>query len=542
MLSSTRNATNVQMSVLLKKQHARVGYMFYNKNNCRSVSTTSAKAAPSAPKEGTVGTTGGGVSSFTTTPKIINHSQSSNKPNVVVLGSGWGAISFLKNIDESKYNVTVVSPRNYFLFTPLLPSTPVGTVDEKSIIEPVVNFALKKKKGNVSYYEATATSINPDRNTVTIQSVSNVSQTKGDKPNLGIQQNDTCELKYDYLVSAVGAEPNTFGIPGVEKYGMFLKEIEHSLKIRKQFIANVEKANMLPKGDPERKRLLTIVVVGGGPTGVETAGELQDYVDQDLKRFMPSIAEEVQIHLVEALPVILNMFEKKLTSYAQSVLEQTSIKLELKTAVSKVEEKYLIAKTKKDDGSFTETTIPYGTLIWATGNKARKIVTDLFPKIPEQNNARRGLEVQENLLVNGSKNIFAVGDNAVAGFAPTAQVAHQEAEYLCKVFSKMSNNPSVYDELANAKDAKAIQTVFAKNGIKPFKYVHYGALAYLGAEKAIANITYGKRSFYTGGGSLTFYIWRVLYLSMILSARSRFKVIADWFKLALFKRDCFKEL
>ena len=157
-----------------------------------------------------------GSSSFTTTKVIENHTD--NKPNVVILGSGWGAISFLQHIDAKKYNVSIVSPRNYFLFTPLLPSTPVGTVDEKSIIEPVVSFAMKKK-GNVSYYEAEATSINPDRNTVTIKSVSTVSQLYQPEKHLGLTQEDTAEIKYDYLLTAVGAEPNTFGIPGVEEYG-----------------------------------------------------------------------------------------------------------------------------------------------------------------------------------------------------------------------------------------------------------------------------------------------------------------------------------
>ncbi|SSD60009.1 probable Rotenone-insensitive NADH-ubiquinone oxidoreductase, mitochondrial [Saccharomycodes ludwigii] len=497
-----------------------------------------ASTTPSGPSGST--SNAAGVSSFTTTTKVISPNTSNSKPNVVILGTGWGAISFLKHIDASKYNVTVVSPRSFFLFTPLLPSCPVGTVDEKSIIEPVVSFALKKKNGNVSYYEAEATSINPERNTVTIKSVNNVSNITGESKEVssGLKKDDTAELKYDYLVSAVGAEPNTFGIPGVKEHGLFLKEIQHSLAIRKRFIANVEKANLLPKGDPERKRLLTIVVVGGGPTGVETAGELQDYVDQDLKRFMPSIAEEVQIHLVEAMPVILNMFEKKLSSYAASVLEKTTIKLQLRTAVGKVEADHLIAKTKHADGSVTEQNIPYGTLIWATGNKARPIVTDLFKKIPEQNESRRGLAVNSNLLVKGSKNIFAIGDNAVAGFAPTAQVAHQEAEYLAKVFEKLAAK-NLHKELSTSSKP---EVVLENNGVNPFKYIHLGALAYLGAERAIANITYGKRSFYTGGGLFTFYVWRVLYVSMILSARSRFKVISDWIKLAFFKRDCFKEL
>ena len=479
----------------------------------------------------------GGVSSFKTHKVIENNL--GNKPNVVVLGSGWGAISLLQHIDSKKYNVTIVSPRNYFLFTPLLPSTPVGTVDEKSIIEPVVNFALKKK-GNVSYYEALATSVNPERNTVSIKSVSTVAQLSQPDNHLGLSQQDEAEIKYDYLVTAVGAEPNTFGIPGVEKYGNFLKEIPHSLQIRKRFLSNIEKANLLPKGDPERKRLLTIVVVGGGPTGVETAGELQDYIDQDLKRFMPSVAEEVQIHLVEALPVVLNMFERKLTSYAQDVLQKTTIKVHLRTAVSKVEDDHLVAKTKAEDGSTTDQTIPYGTLIWATGNKPVSIITDLFKKIPQQADSRRGLAVNSNMLVKGTNNIFAVGDNAFSGLPPTAQVAHQQAEYLAKVFDKMAKTPNFHAELA--QKTEKVDLFFEQHGIKPFEYVHLGALAYLGAEKAIANITYGKRSFYTGGGSITFYIWRVSYALMILSARSRFKVIADWIKLAIFRRDCFKEL
>ena len=112
----------------------------------RLASTSGRSTTASVDEVGSAGNTG--VTSFKTV-KVID-TQYDDKPNVVILGSGWGAISFLKHIDTKQYNVSIISPRNYFLFTPLLPSTPVGTVDEKSIIEPVVNFALKKK-GNVSY-------------------------------------------------------------------------------------------------------------------------------------------------------------------------------------------------------------------------------------------------------------------------------------------------------------------------------------------------------------------------------------------------------
>ncbi|CCF55725.1 hypothetical protein KAFR_0A02890 [Kazachstania africana CBS 2517] len=512
-------------------------------NSVRLASTTSAAAVKTAgsSKPPVSRVNGGGTASFKTT-KVIDPNRN-DKPTVVILGSGWGAIAFLKHIDTKKYNVSLISPRSHFLFTPLLPSTPVGTVDEKSIIEPVVNFALKKK-GNVTYYEAEATSINPDRNTVTVSSVAlitDLNQPGLRKSHIGIDPSEPVEIKYDYLISAVGAEPNTFNIPGVNEHGLFLKEIPDSLEIRNKFASNIEKANSLPEGDPERKRLLSIVVVGGGPTGVETAGELQDYVSQDLQKFLPSIAKEVQIHLVEALPTVLNMFEKKLSSYAKKVLEKTTIKLRLSTAVVKVEEKHLVSKTKNpEDGSTTEETIPYGTLIWATGNKVRPLISDLFKKIPEQNSSTRALVTNQFCQVKGSNNIFAIGDNAFMGLPPTAQVANQQAEYLSKLFDKMSQVNGFHDQLSARKEKYDL--LFEENKFKPFSYRHLGALAYLGSEKAIANITYGKRSLYTGGGLMTFYIWRIVYLSMLLSARTRFKVCLDWLKLAFFKRDFFKEL
>lgn len=501
-------------------------------------------ATGAKPEVASVVRKGTGPRSFKTN-KIISDSVGDKKnPRLVILGSGWGAISLLKEIDTKNYNVSIISPRPYFLFTPLLPSTPVGTVDEKSIIEPVVNFALKKP-GTVVYYEAQATTINPDRNTVTIDDLScvqNLSQNKDLKQPIieDLDSHNPMEVKYDYLVTAVGAEPNTFGIPGVEKYGSFLKEIPNSYEIRKKFATNLQKANSLPEGDPERKRLLSIVVVGGGPTGVEAAGELQDYVTQELKKFLPSLAKEVQIHLVEALPIVLNMFDKKLSSYAQDVLQKTSIKLHLNTAVSKVEPEHLIAKTKKPDGTFQEEEIPYGTLIWATGNKIRPVVKDLTTKIVEQSQSTRALTVTPYLQVKGSNNIFAIGDNAFCGLPPTAQVAHQQAEYLAKLLDRMSKINNFHNLLKDRHEK--VTLLFEENKLKPFKYKHSGALAYLGSEKAIANITWGGRTLYTGGGIFTFYIWRMVYLSMLLSTRTKFRVMMDWLKLTFFKRDFFKEL
>ncbi|QEL63235.1 hypothetical protein CJJ09_005433 [Candidozyma auris] len=143
------------------------------------------------------------------------------------------------------------------------------------------------------------------------------------------------------------------------------------MKIRRRLMDVIEAANILPKDDPERKRLCHIVVCGGGPTGVETAGELQDYIDQDLKSWMPEVASELKITLVEAMPHVLN----------------THINLLCSHVVKEVNDKNVYAVSKENPNDVKE--IPYGMLIWATGNAKRPIVGNLSSKIEEQKNAKR---------------------------------------------------------------------------------------------------------------------------------------------------------
>lgn len=191
------------------------------------------------------------------------------KKTLVILGSGWGSISLLKNLDTTLYNVVIVSPRNYFLFTPLLPSVPTGTVELRSIIEPV-RTVTRRTPGQVIYLEAEATSIDPKKNELTIkQSTTVVSGHSGKDTSsakstvseyTGVEE-ITTTLNYDYLVVGVGAQPSTFGIPGVAENSTFLKEVSDATAIRKKLMDVIEAANILPKGDPERKRLLSVVVV-----------------------------------------------------------------------------------------------------------------------------------------------------------------------------------------------------------------------------------------------------------------------------------------
>ncbi|PBP27973.1 FAD/NAD(P)-binding domain-containing protein [Diplocarpon rosae] len=466
------------------------------------------------------------------------------KKNLVILGTGWGAVSLLKKLDTENYNVIVISPRNYFLFTPLLPSCTTGTVEHRSIMEPIRSIT-RHKQAAVKYYEAEATKIDPERKVVYIDDNSDV---KG--------SSNKTEVSYDMLVVSVGAENATFGIPGVKEHSCFLKEIGDAQAIRKKIMDCVETATFKDQSPEEVERLLHMVVVGGGPTGVEFAGELQDFFDQDIKKWIPEISEKFKVTLIEALPNVLPSFSKQLIEYTESTFKEEKITIMTKTAVKKVTEKTVEAEATGPDGKKTMQVMPYGLLVWATGNAVRPVVKDLMSQIPAQKDSRRGLAVNEYLVVQGTKDIWATGDCAVAGYAPTAQVASQEGAFLARLFNTMAKSEAVEtkihelssslnlqpgDAAGTAKQIESHERQLRRiKDIKPFHYTHQGSLAYIGSERAVADVSWLNGNFATGGG-LTYLFWRSAYLSMCFSTRNRVLVVLDWLKSKAFGRDVSRE-
>ncbi|QDS75991.1 hypothetical protein FKW77_004383 [Venturia effusa] len=471
---------------------------------------------------------------------------SPDKKTLVILGTGWGSVSLLKKLDTENYNVIVISPRNYFLFTPLLPSCTTGTIEHRSIMEPVRNF-LRHKKAAVKFYEAEATKIDYAKKVVYINDDSDI---KGDVT--------STEVPFDMLVVGVGAENATFGIPGVREHGLFLKEVGDAQMIRKRIMDCCETATFKDQSKEEIKRLLHMVVVGGGPTGVEFAGELQDFFESDLKKWIPEITENFHVTLVEALPNVLPMFSKQLIEYTEKTFDEEKISIRTKTMVKKVTDKYIEAEFTGPDGNKVVEKIPFGLLVWATGNALRPVVKDLMMQIPAQKDSRRGLAVNEYLVVKGTENVWAVGDCAIANYAPTAQVAAQEGAFLASMFNQMAKTHQLEAELAacSEKQEKAPskeQRDAVFNEIKelqkrlrrvkqmgPFEYSHQGAMAYIGSEKAVADISWMTGNI-ASGGTLTYFFWRSAYLSMCFSSRNRILVVVDWVKSKLFGRDVSRE-
>lgn len=475
------------------------------------------------------------------------------KKKLLILGSGWGSVSLLKNIDSREYDVTVISPRNYFLFTPLLPSCTTGCIEHRSIMEPVRTI-IRGKKAEAKFVEAEVTKIDPYKRTV---SVSYHGVTEKDKLKEDRIPNLTDEMSFDYLVIGVGSEVSTYGIPGVKEYGCYLKEIEHAQHIRKRIMDCVEAASF-PGVDLETsKRLLTTVVVGGGPTGVEFAGELHDFFFEDLKKLDPSLRDKLSLFLIEALPNVLPSFSKHLCDYAEKTLKDEKINVLTKTAVKKVTADTIYAEKTKPDGSKEELVIPYGLFVWAGGNSARPVIKDLFNVIPEQATARRGLLIDEYLQVLGTEGIWAIGDCTSSHYAPTAQVAAQEGYYVGKLLNQIAERDENMDkvtllkeQLAHVKgeDARVIsgelrhweKRAEKASKLKEFQYSHQGSLAYVGSEKAVADLSFGGNAF-ASGGTWTFMFWRSAYLSMCFSLRNKVLVLLDWTKVRLFGRDVSRE-
>lgn len=462
------------------------------------------------------------------------------KKNIVILGSGWGAISFLNDLDTTQYNVTIVSPRNYFLFTPLLPSVPSGTIGIKSICDSVRTIA-RQTPGEVTYLEAAATDIDPVNKTVSIEHKS---------PRLLIGDAFTNErepiettLSYDYLIYAVGATVNTFNIPGVYEHASFLKEANDATAVRQKIFNQIEASRLLPKDSPDRKRLLTFVVCGGGPTGVELAAEVKDYIHQDLSKFIPGIEKEMNVTLIEAQHNVLSMFHPRLIEYTKDVFKQQGLNLQTDTMVKKIDETNVYATYRHPDGKTEDIEIPYGTLIWAGGNKQRAITSKLSSKIVEQQTARRGLLINDYLKLDGDDYIYALGDCTFTANPPTAQVAHQQGCFLAKHFNKQAKIDDLKYLINNSTDPKEISKFTRRleineKTVKPFEYIHQGSLAYIGSERAVADLSWGDWSTVALGGNMTFFFWRSAYVTMLLGIRNKILVVSDWLKVAIFGRDC----
>lgn len=458
------------------------------------------------------------------------------RPRLVVLGTGWGAARLVRDIDPSKWDITVISPRNHMVFTPLLASTCVGTVETRSVTLPIKDVQKALSKPQNHYYTAECTAVNPVDKTVECVS------------NDGIHF--FCE--YDALAIATGSQGSTFGIPGVEQYTHFLRNASDSTNIRNTLIHNWNLANIPGRSQLERQRLLHIVIVGGGPTGVEIAGELADFVKKDLMRLDPHRAHDMRITLVEASE-LLGALNPRLREYAAHKLTKDGVNL-IKGVVKEVRETEI-----ELHGS--EGVLPYGLCIWSTGvgptpfilglpfartqrgrlavDKSLRVLAppELDEKLQALGSEYHGtgpMEMKDVPLVSPPcvvdplgvplTNVFALGDCCACTerpLPPLAQVADQQGMYLAARLN---------ETLGVAEPAQP----------EPFQYKHLGSMASVGGKSAVLEIA-GRSGdghpLLSWGGFSSWVAWRSAYLTRLGTWKHRLYVACNWTLTLVFGRD-----
>lgn len=520
-----------------------------------------------------------------------------DKPRLVILGTGWGSVSLLKTLNPGDYHVTVISPVNYFLFTPMLPSATVGTLGLRSLVEPI-RLVVQRVRGY--FLRAEAVDVDFSEKLVEVSHVDG----NGDKKNFYVP--------YDKLVIGVGSKTNPHGVKGLEHCN-FLKSIEDARQIKKKVIENLELACMPTTSDDERKRLLSFVVCGGGPTGVEFAAELFDMLNEDLFRSFPKLLRnEISVHLIQSRSHILNTYDEALSKYAEKRFAHDQVEVLTSSRVKEVHEDKILF-TQREDGEIVTKEIPMGFCLWSTGVAQTEFCKSLAEKLQGQNN-RHALETDTHLRLIGAPigDVYAVGDCATVqnnvtdhlvtflrtlawekgkdpekihlSFGEWRDVAqrvrkrfpqaanhlrrldrlfeqydkdqsgtldfHELRELLSQIDNKLTSLPATAQRATQQGQylgQKLTKLAAAVPGLRA-NQIDYGALdetvydafnyKHLGNLAYIGNAAIFDINGYSfGGGLMAAYLWRSVYFSESVSLRTRVMLSMDWTKRALFGRD-----
>lgn len=435
------------------------------------------------------------------------------KPRIVVLGTGWAGSRLMKDLNPKLCDIVCISPRNHMVFTPLLASTCVGTLEFRSVAEPVVRIqdALSKSP-NSFFFLSRCIGIDPVKHEVHCVAEEDGSSTLG-KPK-------GFTVAYDKLVIAAGAQALTFNIHGVQEHAIFLREVSDAQNIRKKLLLNLMLSDTPGTSEKEKQRLLHFVVVGGGPTGVEFSGELSDFIKRDVHQRYAHVRDYIHVTLIEAKE-ILSSFDVSLRSYAIKHLTKAGVKL-----VTGVVKDVQPGKIVLSDGS----EVPYGLLVWSTGVGPSGFVKSL--ELPKSHDGRIG--VDERLKVDGVEDVYAIGD--CAGFVESvgkpvlpalAQVAERQGKYLAKELNRILKNGGGH----------AGSTGIVEEG-PVFVYRHLGSMATVGRYKALVDLRQSKESKgVSWAGFLSWLVWRSAYLTRVVSWRNRFYVAVNWATTFVFGRD-----
>jgi NADH dehydrogenase len=417
-------------------------------------------------------------------PAVFTGSEPATAKKIVVIGGGFAGVNFAQNVAKSShYQVTLVDKNNFNYFPPLLYQVSTSFLEPSSISYP---FRKLFRKDNIRFRMGEPVKIDPVTQTIYLKDG---------------------ELSYDYLVFASGAKTNFFGNQNIEQNAIPMKTIDDGLRMRNALLQTLEKA-AITQDPAERKKLLTIVVAGGGPTGVEVSGMLAEMKNYIFAKDYPELINQPGgIYIVDGSPALLSAMSEKTHQEAYNVLTKLGVKVKLNLHVND----FVDGKILLSNGEVIESS----TLIWAAG-----ITANTFDGIPVTSlGPGRRMITDEHNKVQGLENIYAIGDACILmtdpeypkGHPQIAQVAIQQGRTLASNFMAMVKGKP----------------------LKPFKYFDKGDMAIIGRNQAVVDLFKHKVHF---GGIIALFMWLFIHLISLVNYRNKLRTLYNW-AVAYISRD-----
>ena len=432
-----------------------------------------------------------------------NGKRANRLTRILILGSGFGGIKVLRKLQDAFQNdrgvaIVLVSKDNFFLFTPMLPEASTGMIETRHIATAVRDFCKK----STTFYEANVDSIDLESKQVVI------SRPLGKELRSDGWYRHT--LEYDYLVIALGSETNFFGIKDIEINAFTMKDLDDAMSLRNHIISMLEQAELEHENQDIRKKLMTFVVVGGGFSGVEVVGELNDFVRESAKEYYPHIDEKaIRVILVHAEEKILPELGEELGDFALQKLKENGIEVILNSPVTGIKGNNVV---ELNDGKIT---IPTYTLVWTAGVKPSQLITH----IRCQHDKKDRIIINYYLQVSNYHDVYALGDCAsltdphtMEPYPPTAQVAIRQGDLVAKNI--------ICDITKHGK------------GMATFDYKLKGLMAKIGKRTGVAKIFVFKLH-----GFAAWWLWRTFYLANLPTLKKKIRVMIDWTVDLFYRRD-----
>ena len=402
---------------------------------------------------------------------------SGDPPRVLILGGGFAGVGAAQKLEHADADVVLVDRHDYHTFQPLLYQLATGLLETTAVGHSLRD--LLEHHGT-SVHTATVTAVDLDAREVRFD--------------------DLAPIAYDYLVFALGAQVNFFGTEGAPEHAFPMYTLPHAVRLKDHLLERWEAA------DRDRALVedgaLNIVVVGGGPTGVETAGAVAELYRADFASDYPDIAQEqARVILVEAGPELFPMFKPKLREYATKALSDRTVEVVTGTAVASVSPTRVTLKSGEE--------LKAHTLVWGAGLQGNELVHSLPLELARGNR----IAVGPDLRLPGRPEVFVLGDVAAITDAKTGQVLPQLGSVALQ---------------SGEHAGETIARLIAGKEPKPFAYKDKGTMAAIGRKAAVVQMLGGR----TMTGLKAQLAWSAVHLALLPTNEDRAKAVVDWFGAA----------